>query len=78
MRESEMIPVIERVLEKWAAVQISLTAETARSDLARAIAEELACSVPASPSSGRRQGTESRASTIDPFDLVHDVDFGIS
>lgn len=78
MRESEMIPVIERVLEKWAGLQINLTAETARSDLARAIAEELACSVPASPSSGRRQVKERRASTIDPFDLVHDDDFGIS
>ena len=78
MNENEMIPVIERVLEKWAGLQVNLTASSARSDLARAIADELACSIPASPLSGRRQVKERRASTINPFDLVYDDDSGIN
>ena len=74
MNENEMIPVIERVLEKWAGLQVNLTAETARGDLARAIADELVCSIPVAPLSGRRQARGRSASTINPFDRIDDSD----
>lgn len=68
MRENEMIPVIERVLEKWAGSQVNLASQTARGEIARKIAEELVCSIPVSPLSGRRRVSERRDNTIDPFD----------
>lgn len=73
MIENEMIPVIESVLEKWAGLQVNLTAETARGDIAREIAEALAGSIPVSPLSGRRRESGNRVSMINPFDKIEDL-----